>query len=157
MARTIETSIDIDAPIPAVWQVLTDFDRFSEWSTFILAVEGDVTPGNTVKVRLNDGGGEVTMKPRILAREAPRQLIWRGMLGGSWIFSGEHRFTLSPLPGGGTRLSHSERFGGLLVPLLWKTLVRRTQPAFLAFNEALRRRCEGDAHQEAPLAVVGAR
>ncbi|TRD17806.1 SRPBCC domain-containing protein [Palleronia caenipelagi] len=142
MARIIETTIDIDAPRTAVWRTLTDFDRFPEWSAFILGIEGDVVTGKIVAVRLNDGGGEMKMTPRIVAHEDPHKLIWRGKMAASWLFSGEHRFVLSNLEGGKTRLSHSEVFSGILVPLLWKILDKRTRPAFLAFNEALRRRCE---------------
>lgn len=149
MARMIETTIDIDASKTLVWNTLTDFDRFPKWSAFILAIEGDVVQGNTVAVRLNDGGGEMNMKPRIIAREDPNRLVWRGKMGASWLFSGEHRFVLTEVEDGKTRVMHSEKFTGILVPLLWKILDRRTRPAFVAFNEALRRRCE--EHQEGGL------
>lgn len=142
MARMIETTIDIDAPTPLVWNTLTDFERFPEWSTFILGLTGDVAVGNSVVVRLNDGGGEMKMTPRIIAREDLHKLIWRGKMGASWLFSGEHRFVLTELEGGKTRFSHSEEFTGILVPLLWKIIDKRTRPAFVAFNKALCHRCE---------------
>ena len=44
--------------------------------------------------------------------------------------------------GGGTRLVHSESFRGILVPFVAASLDRSTLPAFVAMNEALKRRAE---------------
>lgn len=142
MARMIETEIDIQASQTVVWNTLTDFDSYPEWSTFILAFEGDVVQGNTVTVHLDDGGGETTVKPRIIALDDPNKLVWLGKMGASWLLSAEHSFVLTDVKAGKTRVTHSEKFTGILVPFLWKTLDKRTRPAFVRFNEALRRRCE---------------
>lgn len=145
MGRIIDTTIDIEAPATKVWQVLTDFERFPEWSVFILSIEGDVSAGQNIKVRLDNGGGEMMVKPRILVNDAPNELVWRGKMGSSWLFSGEHRFVLKELGNGNTRLSHSEHFTGILVPLLWKTMETKTRSSFKAFNDALRHRVEAAA------------
>ncbi|MEO1307916.1 MAG: SRPBCC domain-containing protein [Pseudomonadota bacterium] len=142
LGRTIETSIDIAALASQVWQVLTAFDRFPEWSEFILSVEGSIAQGQKIVVRLNDGGGEMIFKPRIVANRESEEFAWRGVVGASWMFTGEHRFTLEDLGDGRTRVVHSEHFSGLLVPLLWQKLTTRTREAFKAFNEALRLRAE---------------
>jgi hypothetical protein len=58
------------------------------------------------------------------------------------LLDAEHEFRLVPLDGGRTRLHHDERFHGLLVPLVTRSLRRQTLPAFEAMNEALKHRAE---------------
>lgn len=140
----IGTTIDIDAPAEKVFSALTDFPEYPVWSRFIVSITGNAKVGGRLAVTLDDGAGKpVTFKPTVLALAPDRELRWRGVLGASFVFSGEHYFRLSALDGGKTRLSHGEVFRGLLVPLLRAQLSTRTRAAFQAFNEALRARVEG--------------
>lgn len=52
-----------------------------------------------------------------------------------------HSFVLTPNPDGTTRLTHGERFTGVLVALLRGT-TKDSHTGFEAFNEALKRRVE---------------
>jgi hypothetical protein len=54
-----------------------------------------------------------------------------------------HEFLLEPVHGP-TRLRHRERFTGLLVPFLTRTL-RRTARGFEELNQALKQRAEAVA------------
>jgi hypothetical protein len=140
-SRAIETTIDISAPIEHAWRVFTDFPSYPQWSRFVVDIRGEPRPGARLSVRLDDGGGAMQIRPEVLSCE-PYELRWRGVLGASFLFSGEHYFRLEALPGGGTRLTHGEVFGGLLVPLLWTRLSTRTRAGFEDFNTALRERAE---------------
>lgn len=84
--RTINTSVTIDASPEVVWAVLTDFAAYPEWNPFIREASGGAQPR------------------------------WLGELPVPGMFSGEHRFELSPIDGGGTTVVQSELFRGLLVP-----------------------------------------
>lgn len=141
-ARTLETTVDIAAPVERVWRTLTDFGRFPEWSRFILAVEGRLQVGQQLNVRLHDGGRPMQMRPRLVALREGTELRWRGAVGAHALFSGEHYFRLEPLGEGATRLTHGEVFSGLLTRFLWKALDTRTRRAFHEFNKALRHRSE---------------
>jgi hypothetical protein len=141
---SIGSTIDIDAPAERVFSVLTNFPEYPVWSRFIASITGDARVGGRLTVTLDDGAGKpVAFKPTVLALAPDRELRWRGVLGASFVFSGEHYFRLSTLDDGKTRLSHGEIFRGLLVPLLRGQLSTRTRAAFQAFNEALRARVEG--------------
>ena len=141
--HVIETSIDIRAPIERVWAILTSFESFPQWSRFILTIEGKARAGERLSVKLDDGGGSpMHFRPAVIACEEQVELRWRGTVGAGFLFTGEHRFHLSPTTDGSTRFTHSERFRGLLVPLLWKKLNTRTRGAFNDFNAALRQRSE---------------
>jgi hypothetical protein len=70
--------------------------------------------------------------------------VGRGDPGAPWLpaalFTGTHEFLLAALPGGGgTRLTHRERFGGLLSHLSKQGAIGADE-GFAAFNEALKRR-----------------
>jgi hypothetical protein len=143
--RTIETKIDIKAPAKRVWEILTRFEDFPQWSRFILSIEGQARPGSRLSVHLNDGGQAMRLRPTVEASEEGVELRWRGTVGSSFLFTGEHRFHLDPQEDGTTRFTHSETFGGILVPLLWKKLNSRTRQAFNEFNAALCRQSEGVA------------
>lgn len=137
--RHLITSIEIEATPAQVWSVLTDFASFPSWSAFIRRVDGVAALGAGLVVELQPVGMKPSVfKPVVVTCEAEREFAWLGKLGWGGLFDGEHRFVLEPLPDGGTRLIHSERFGGLLVPLLKKMLTGPTAAGFAAFNVALR-------------------
>jgi hypothetical protein len=61
----------------------------------------------------------------------------------SGIFDGEHFFRIEPLYGGRrTKFIQGERFTGLLVPVLRKSLDSVTRERFEAMNHALKARVE---------------
>ncbi len=142
--RTIAATIDIDAPPADVWAVLTDLSRYPEWNPHIREGAGEIATGNRLTLKMFPPRGRpVTIRPVVLAAEPGVE--WRllgGLPGilGRLIFSGEHRFALTPASGG-TRLVQSETFRGILVPFIGKTLAG-AQASFHASNEALKNRAE---------------
>lgn len=142
MATTISTTIDIEATAQAVWDVLTDFDAYSEWNPFMDRIQGTPEVGARLVVHMNPPGGRgMTFKPTVLAVIPARELRWLGTLGIRGLFDGEHSFVLTSNADGSTRLTHSERFSGVLVPLLKGTL-KGTHAGFELFNQALTERVE---------------
>lgn len=78
--------------------------------------------------------GQVTVRPKVLTAEPGVELRLAGRLPG--IFSGEHYFTLSPVPAG-TRAVQSEVYRGIIVPFLGK-IITASQLSFRAHNQALK-------------------
>lgn len=141
---TLQTQIDIDAAPERVWEVLTDFPAHADWNPFIREISGEVREGARLHAVLGPPGGTpMTFRPTVVRAEAPRAFSWLGTLGASWLFRGEHRFRLEPLPGGGTRFHHGEAFGGVLLPVLRRSLDTDTRAGFEAMNAALKARAEG--------------
>lgn len=138
MARFIQTEILIHAAPQRVWEVLTDFARLGEWSPFFQSIEGKPLKGERLVVRFRKGP---TFKPRVIEARAPAVLEWHGRLLLPGLFDGRHRFELLA-EGANTRLLHTERFTGLLVPLFGAAL-DKTEQDFGAFNSALKSRVEG--------------
>jgi hypothetical protein len=145
MAKRLCADVDIDAAPEQVWEVLTDLAAYPAWNPFIVRATGVVEPGRRLTLTMQPVGGRaMTLRPRVAHVDAPRQLRWRGTLGVPGLMDAEHTFTLEPR-GSGTRLVQQEDFRGLLVPFLAASLDRNTLPAFVAMNEALKRRAEHTA------------
>ena len=140
--RLIDTRIDIAAPVARVWDVLTDFARFPEWNPFITRIEGTAEPGARLRIEIKPPGkSAMTFTPTLLAARPGKELRWRGRLLLPGIFDGEHAFELAER-GGICAFRQSERFTGLLVPLLGGALAA-TERGFDAMNGALKKRVEG--------------
>jgi hypothetical protein len=134
--KQITTSKEIDAPLADVWAVLTDFARHEQWNPFFASIAGEARAGETLTVVARKGEGTgMTFRPTVLVADGST-LRWKGKLGWGGIFDGVHEFVLSELADGRTRLEHSERFTGVLVPFLGRML-RETRDGFVAFNDAL--------------------
>lgn len=139
----LRAEIEIDADPDTVWAVLTDFEAYPDWNPFINPIEGDQTLGSKLLVRLQPPEGRgITMKPVVTVAEPGKAFGWLGRLGGvPHLFDGAHRFELEPIDGGRrTRFVQSERFQGMLLPLVRRSILPPTLHGFEAMNEALAER-----------------
>ena len=147
--RRIETSIEIDAPAARVWMLLTDFARMPSWNPFIKSISGNLEQGARLSVQIAPPGkSAMRFKPTVLSVRPERELRWLGSLLIRGIFDGEHYFLLEPIADGRTRLTHGEKFSGLLVGRLSGTF-SATEAGFGSMNTALKREAERNG-QEAP-------
>ena len=142
--RTLHSEIEIDAPPARVWEVLTDFDAYPDWNSFVTSIEGEAREGAKLTVRMAPPGGRaMTIAPTVIAVQPERELRWLGRLMLPRIFDGEHIFELHPRDGGGTRLVHREEFRGVLVAPLLGWVGAKTLRGFEEMNVALKARAEG--------------
>jgi hypothetical protein len=137
--RTIEHTVDIQAPAVAVWHVLTDTDSYADWNPFMPRLSGRLAPGERLTLTVRPGTRRMTFRPTVLAVEDGTLIRWRGRLGMPGLFDGEHELRLEPIPGSGTRFVQRETFTGLLVPMMPRVL-DDTATGFAAMNHALRDR-----------------
>jgi len=137
--RTIQTEILIDAPPEAVWSVLTQFETYPAWNPFIVNIQGARTEGGRLDVLLHPpGGSAMTFRPIILRWNENQELRWKGKLLVPVLFDGAHYFCIEKSANGKSRFLHGEKFSGVLVPLLWKSLEPKTRAGFDAMNRALK-------------------
>jgi len=146
VAKTINTSIEIGAPIDKVWETFVDFKRWPEWNPFVIDLSGNVAVGEKLSVRIRPPGGKaMTFKPKVLELESESELRWVGRFLIPGIFDGEHRFQLEPISANRTRFTQGEEFRGLLVGLLMgKAMHAKTTQGFENMNQALKDRVEAN-------------
>jgi hypothetical protein len=151
MAKQLHAQIDIHASSQRVWQILTDLDAYPDWNPFITQSSGSARVGERLTNHMQPVGGRaVTLRPTVLEADPGRRLRWLGRLLVPGILDAEHTFTIEPLGDGQVRLVQRERFSGLLVPFLGRSLDHHTLPAFEQMNQALKRRAEQPQLQPQP-------
>ena len=139
--REIRTSIEMHAAPERIWDVLMNFEKFSEWNPFLTTITGAAKEGDFIHVTFSNG---FKISPRVCKVEPNKEFRWAGKLGCGGLFDGEHYFVLSTLPNGNTQLEHGENFSGLLLPIL-PGLLHDTEINFKKMNEALKQRCEASS------------
>ena len=130
--KEIETTIEVAASPAEVWDVLTDGAGHADWDPHIESITGTIAVDEKLAVKFR---GSMTFKPVVTVASEGETFEWLGRLGMPGIFDGRHRWDLEATPTG-TRITQSERFSGVLVPLMGK-LLRKTISDFEASNEAL--------------------
>jgi hypothetical protein len=146
MTKELRTEILIDADPDRVWEVLTDKEALGEWNPFIREMDGELREGERLRVLLKQTNRKaMAIRPRVKEVEPGRKLRWLGHLAVPGLFDGEHVFELHPAGPSGTRFVQRERFGGILVPMLWRMLDTDTRQGFEAMNLALKERAEATA------------
>jgi hypothetical protein len=148
-----EATVDIQAPIDVVWQVMTDLPRYAEWNPFVVGiapVRGALAVGTDIalEVKWGRGGGAKTIErvsrlegPRAdgEARRAAMEYVFLGWLPRLALVRGSRLQALEQRAGGPTTYRTSERFTGLLargVPLA------KVQDGFERHAKALKARAE---------------
>ena len=141
--KELRTEIEINGSIDKVWQVLTNFSLYPEWNPFIKKIEGNLKVGAQLIVFMEPPGKKgMTFKPILKILEPKNEFRWLGSLAIPGIFDGEHIFQLEQINNNKIRFIHRENFGGILVPLLWKSLNSSTRRGFEEMNKSLKERVE---------------
>lgn len=142
MRRSIETAVDIDAPLDKVWDVIVDFDRYGEWNPFILEARGKAEAYQKLWLRMQRPAKahEEVHTPTVTVVEKDRHLQWSGIIRHAMVFRARHEFLLEERESG-VRLRQREDFGGLTMPLAGG-MVWRIEEGFLLMNAALKVRAE---------------
>ncbi|MFP7834555.1 SRPBCC family protein [Marisediminicola sp. LYQ134] len=141
MSIVLATTIDIAATPEEVWEVLSDFSGYGEWSNFS-RIDGEPELGSALKMRMPGFWFSST----VTAVTAGRELQWSAKILTAGLFLGEHNFTLERLAGGSTRLHNTETFSGSLTrPFEGFFAKNHNEGGYAAFNQALKRRVEARA------------
>lgn len=143
MKRDIKASIDIHAPPEKVWEALMDFPRYSEWSKYLLNIEGRAVPGSFLYITQQTADGHAReFKAMVLQVTPPRSFRWLEHLWVPGVFDREHEFALEYQFGGHTRLRQTEEYVGFLTLFLSHNFASTASNGFAAFNLALKKRAE---------------
>jgi hypothetical protein len=139
---TLQTSIQIEAPIDHVWAILLDFSAYQDWNPYMVHIEGEPQLGATIIVHSVPAPGlEVTAAPVLVIDAAPYKMRWEGGLPDRRKFKGDHWFVLEHV-GEATRLRHDEHFSGSLAEMLWTKHGLQIESNFKTFNQALKEKAE---------------
>lgn len=139
--KEIRVETEINSTPDRVWSLLVDSSGFVPDEIRGAVKEGRIGAKLRVFMKTEGGrGGSFTVK--LLKAEPVNELRWKGRLWISGLFDGEHVFEITRLQGRpGVVFVQRERFSGLLLPFLAKTL-RDTKDEFDRMAGLLKLRAE---------------
>jgi len=148
--KSLETTVDIDAPAIVVWNVLTDFASYRRdgWNSYITSIEATLERGRRVTaVTKSPLLPQRDLKARIVSGQFP-ELIWEAKLPVPGIIHATHYFRIEPTSELTSRFVQGETLTGLLAAAMFP-LVEKSEPGFVILNQALKQRAEARVHRPA--------
>ena len=143
--QEIKTEIEISASPEDVWQILSDVDKWQDWSPIINKSSGSLTLGNTIEITMvgkETGKDGPQYSPKIVELESKKSFRWRAHMIAGFIFTNDKVFELYQTQTG-TRVVHKEIFSGLLAPVFKGQMEKGVPPMLDSMNQALKQLVEG--------------
>lgn len=136
MGKEIKTEIVIQAIPQKIWEILTDFENYSNWNPFITSISGNIQTGSRITVNINPPNGRsMTFKPKVLTLIENKELSWIGSVFLKGLFDGQHKFELIDNGNETTTFIQSEKFKGIFV---WLFNPEKTKNGFNTMNQKLK-------------------
>ncbi len=145
-------SVEIDAPLQTVWEVMMDVASYGEWNPFCFKAEcpSPPSPGDPITLHVRWANGKTTTSPERISQVEPPYddngttratlaYVYEGLPAKLGLVKGTRLQRLSQTPGGPTRYDTVEEFSGPLVPLAGPD---RVAEGFQRHADALKERAE---------------
>ncbi|MEW7007398.1 SRPBCC family protein [Lentilitoribacter sp. EG35] len=116
----ITSEVVIAAPKDKVWAAVTDINSWAENNSAINEASGNVVLGRKLSLTMRGeeaGENGPAYDPTIVELDKGTSYRWRAKMGAELIFTNDKQFELEEVDGG-TKLTHTEYFSGMLVPLM---------------------------------------
>jgi hypothetical protein len=140
------TTFPISASAGRVWEVLADFDRWSEWNPSVPSIKGELRPGATLAMTLAmPGRPSAKVKAELTEVVPERRLVWDGKVGAERLFAGHREFLIEPQPDSTVLFTHVEDVSGLLFPLFRAVMGDAIRRHHEGLNDGLKARAEAPA------------
>lgn len=142
--KDLTNSVTINAGKEQVWEVLTEYKEYPKWNPFIVHIAGKLNEEEFTKVTIR-----VPQVPEdffyytLIRKQIPyEKLVWKSRLYADELFSGRHIFTIEVLADNKVKLTHQEKYSGLLVFLIDPAFFGKAKRGLNAMNAALKKRAE---------------
>eukprot|EP00698_Gefionella_okellyi_P022763 TRINITY_DN7590_c0_g2_i1.p1 TRINITY_DN7590_c0_g2~~TRINITY_DN7590_c0_g2_i1.p1 ORF type:complete len:153 (-),score=21.01 TRINITY_DN7590_c0_g2_i1:42-500(-) len=132
MPKVFSATVDIDAPIEKVWQILIETANYGRWNKFVPKVETDFEIGDPITFYCDFGGKELLKQTEYIRVIDHKNfvLVWTMNLGCNCCFAAQRSQNLERLGENQTRYTTSDTFAGLLCNLIAMQYGARTQAGF---------------------------
>jgi len=138
--QTVKTEIEISAPPEKVWAILTDIDKWHEWSPTINASQGEASVGSTLTITMMSkeaGKDGPKYSPKIIQMDEPTYFHWRAHMMAGFIFTNDKIVELEKTASG-TKVIHTETFKGMMAALMKGQMDKGVPPMLNMMNDALK-------------------
>lgn len=141
--KRICTTIDIEASINDVWNILSDFKGYHNWNPFITSISGELKTGEVLEAKFKPNNSfQFNLKPLVLNVEVNKEIRWKGHFLTKGLFDGDHILRIEEMEDGNVHFINCEKFTGILVPILMYMIKKDTEKSFIAMNEQLKKMAE---------------
>ncbi len=131
-SRTTTIDADISAPANVVWAILTHAQKYPEWNSTIISLEGDITLGNTINL-ISKLDPKRTFKLKVKEFEPDQLLAWGDAMG-------KRTYVLEE-KSGVTHFTMTEKIGGPIFPL-FASKIPSFDESFEQFTQDLKKEAE---------------
>jgi len=141
--KEIITEIEINKSTEKVWNILTDFNNWTEWNPIINQASGAANLGSklTITMRGDNGKDGPKYMPIVTINQEPKTFRWRAKMMSGFMFTNDKVFELEETSSG-TRLIHKELYSGVLASLFWNKLNNHVPTMLNSMNDALKIKVE---------------
>ncbi len=142
--QTIKTEIEIAAPPAKVWSILTDIEKWQDWSPTINASQGEASVDSTLTITMMSkeaGKDGPKYNPKIIQLDEPKYFHWRAHMMAGFIFTNDKIIELEETESG-TKVIHSETFKGLMAALMKSQMEKGVPPMLNMMNDGLKETAE---------------
>lgn len=118
--QSVTRDIVINAPKDKVWAVISNINGWAESNSAVNAASGEAELGSVISITMRGekvGEDGPSFAPVINDIKPMSHFRWVAKMGASIIFHNEKLLSLEDIDGG-TRLTHTEYFSGMIVPLM---------------------------------------
>jgi hypothetical protein len=137
--KSFAAAITIQARAETVWALLTDSAGYPQWNSTVERVEGRIAAGEKLSVYTKASPARA-FPLRVTEFVPPERMTWTGGMPFG-LFTGTRRYMLTSISAGQVEFAMREEFGGLLAPLITRS-IPDLQPMFETFVADLKRRAE---------------
>jgi hypothetical protein len=142
MQRAVEYRTGVQAPAEILWEVISDFETWSEWNPVHPRIEAALRIGTAVKVELVTDGAPPTTIEAVVQDWVPyEQLHWRTKRLRGFVTAIRY-LEIEKMSDVGSTFSNGELFTGPLVRLVSRGERRRLRAAYTRMGEAVKDRAE---------------
>ncbi|NOQ75944.1 MAG: hypothetical protein GQ574_28315 [Crocinitomix sp.] len=140
--RTIYTDIIIDAPPAKVWEVLMDFDSYSNWAVFFKGMKGEIKDqGNILAyIEMKPKKDKVKEVEHVIFYEEGKMFGWSDKV--TLGIRDNHRFIVEAATEGKTRFIQSDEFKKGATCLLGGYVTKLLSEKYPEFNRSLKAEVE---------------
>jgi uncharacterized protein YndB with AHSA1/START domain len=153
-AVRLTTEVEIAASSREVWDLLVDFEGYSQWNEWLPELRGEAVEGGRANGKVWLDGKLRRARHRVLQVDAPRTLCWRDAGVTTWFVWARRCRFVSERSDGTTTLREELTLNGTFVDAAMRRYGDALQRGLESEAESLQRRADG---QSLPASGAGSR
>lgn len=138
--QVISTEVDIAAPPAKIWGILTDIEKWQEWSPIINKSSGTSAIGSKLNITMSGKEKDIDgpkYSPIITKLEEARNMTWKATMITDFIFTNNKVLEIKKT-NSGSRLIHKETFSGMMSVIMCSQMEKEVPPMLDKMNQALK-------------------